>query len=98
MSFEDLQNEEYNVLGHDKLILTFDTFLRCVSEISEAAGQGYCQGGFSADFTTVTTARPPQVFSFLLTLVLTKVLSPRMVKWCWVDLAASTGKVLAPLL
>lgn len=25
----------------------------CASEISEEAGQGYCQGGFSADFTMV---------------------------------------------
>lgn len=33
-----------------------DTFSWCVSEISEAAGQGYCQGGFSADFTTVTNS------------------------------------------
>lgn len=31
------------------------TPLLCVSEISDAVGQGYCQGGFSADFTTVIT-------------------------------------------
>lgn len=32
------------------------TLCWCVSEISDAGGQGYCQGGFSADFTTVTTS------------------------------------------
>lgn len=37
----------YQVIG--------DTTLLCVSEISDAVGQGYCQGGFSADFTTVKT-------------------------------------------
>lgn len=32
-----------------------DTILLCFSEITDAVGQGYCQGGFSAAFTTVTT-------------------------------------------
>lgn len=32
-----------------------DAMFQCVSEFSDAEGQGYCQGGFSADFTTVIT-------------------------------------------
>lgn len=30
--------------------------LLCVAELSDAVGQGYCQGGFSADFTTVKSS------------------------------------------
>lgn len=36
----------------------------CVAEISDAVGQGYCQGGFSADFTTVkSSSSSPQLYS-----------------------------------
>lgn len=37
------------------LFINHDSHL-CVSEISDESGQGYCQGGFSADFTAVMTA------------------------------------------
>uniref|UniRef100_A0A8C3AFQ1 Integrin, alpha 5 (fibronectin receptor, alpha polypeptide) n=1 Tax=Cyclopterus lumpus TaxID=8103 RepID=A0A8C3AFQ1_CYCLU len=46
------------VRSHGDTILAFHNFTKfveyapCRTEISDAVGQGYCQGGFSADFTT----------------------------------------------
>lgn len=67
----------------------------CVLELSDAEGQGYCQGGFSADFTRVIT-----IFLFVHNKILLffcfhnlSVLTFRMAKWCWVGQAATFGKV-----
>lgn len=66
----------------------------CASEISDAVGQGYCQGGFSADFTKVNLPHLHDPGSWL------RSVCPdfngfgyRMAKWCLEDLAATSGKV-----
>lgn len=66
----------------------------CASEISDAVGQGYCQGGFSADFTKVNLPHLHDAGSWL------RSVCPdfngfgyRMAKWCLEDLAATSGKV-----
>lgn len=70
----------------------------CVSEISDAVGQGYCQGGFSADFTTVIIMfllvnHQRFLGLFLFHCSNAQVLSFRMAKWYWEGQAATFGKV-----